>query len=670
MIRTPCNIFYVNSVYRSLSIRNASTEHLFSPDVNSETYQYLQKSIIPTYHFQKSLRRLPIPKLENSCKRYLDAVKAIYPENEAKEMEGLIDNFMKNEGPELHKALIDYDRQHLDTSYISEPWFDMYLSARVPCPVNYNPFMMFAPDPDPRYNDQLIRATNFVISCGRFKRSLDAEILAPEVFHLNPEKSNKLSIQKFWSLLPQSISWFGAAAFKAFPLDMSQYKSLFGGCRIPQRGKDKLTLKTDSKHFVVARKGTFYSVDLFDEKGELLSPDNIYSSLHKILNSSSSYEKEESSFVGSLTTLDRDTWADTRQELIDLNQQNLHSLNTLENALFLLCFDDLGSEDPNRLANSLLCGDDGRNRWFDKCFQLIVDGNGQTTINFEHSWGDGVAVLRLMEEILKDTITNRFVSAGRQVDAAKAGETKRLEWKLNDSLRAKIRKASEQHVHRCSDLGFDCIEHTKLTKEKIKMARLSPDAIMQLGMQLAFYSIYGEFVPTYESCSTAAFLKGRTECMRSATTATKEAVLAFKKGNKSPQEMIGLIKKCSDMHSQLIKEASLGQGFDRHFFGLKHTAKRLGRSTENIPIFNHPIYQRIMSHFVLSTSTLSTDTIYFGGFGPVVKDGFGVGYNVTDQKLGATVTCYKSQNRNASEFCRALDDGLNKIKNVIENKEK
>uniref|UniRef100_A0A915LML8 Choline/carnitine acyltransferase domain-containing protein n=1 Tax=Meloidogyne javanica TaxID=6303 RepID=A0A915LML8_MELJA len=119
---------------KSLSIRNASTEHLLVPD--------------------KSLRRLPIPKLENSCKRYLDAVKAIYSENEIKEMEGLIDNFMKNEGPELHKALIDYDRQHLDTSYISEPWFDMYLSARVPLPVNYNPFMMFAPDPDPRYNDQ------------------------------------------------------------------------------------------------------------------------------------------------------------------------------------------------------------------------------------------------------------------------------------------------------------------------------------------------------------------------------------------------------------------------------------------------------------------------------------------------------------------------------------
>lgn len=48
-----------------------------------------------------------------------------------------------------------------------------------------------------------------------------------------------------------------------------------------------------------------------------------------------------------------------------------------------------------------------------------------------------------------------------------------------------------------------------------------------------------------------------------------------------------------------------------------------------------------MVHFVLSTSTLSTDTIYFGGFGPVVMDGFGIGYNVTDQKLGAVVTSYK-----------------------------
>lgn len=35
-----------------------------------------------------------------------------------------------------------------------------------------------------------MRATNFVLACGRFKKSLDAECLAPEVFHLNPKKSD------------------------------------------------------------------------------------------------------------------------------------------------------------------------------------------------------------------------------------------------------------------------------------------------------------------------------------------------------------------------------------------------------------------------------------------------------------------------------------------------
>ena len=55
-------------------------------------------------------------------------------------------------------------------------------------------------------------------------------------------------------------------------------------------------------------------------------------------------------------------------------------------------------------------------RWFDKCFQLIVDARGLATINFEHSWGDGVAVLRLMEESFGDTNRNHFVAPKQPVD--------------------------------------------------------------------------------------------------------------------------------------------------------------------------------------------------------------------------------------------------------------
>ena len=79
-------------------------------------------------------------------------------------------------------------------------------------------------------------------------------------------------------------------------------------------------------------------------------------------------------------------------------------------------------------------------------------------------------------------------------------------------MRSAIKKAQQKHVELCTNLDFAVLEHKALTKARIKDAKLSPDAIMQLAMQLAYHGIYQEFVPTYESCSTAAFLKGRTEC--------------------------------------------------------------------------------------------------------------------------------------------------------------
>lgn len=100
-------------------------------------------------------------------------------------------------------------------------------------------------------------------------------------------------------------------------------------------------------------------------------------------------------------------------------------------------------------------------------------------------------------------------------------------------------------------------------------------------------------------------------------------MLAFEEGKaKDRQSAMELFKKSSDMHTQLVKEASMGkiwgewgdrmvenedvwgiagQGFDRHLLGLKITAERLNRP---IPaFFTDKSYER-MGHFVLSTSRL------------------------------------------------------------------
>ena len=62
-----------------------------------DKYNYLQNSIIPTYHFQKSLTKLKIPKLEETFDRYLSALKPILNENDWKKAEETTKKFQNNE---------------------------------------------------------------------------------------------------------------------------------------------------------------------------------------------------------------------------------------------------------------------------------------------------------------------------------------------------------------------------------------------------------------------------------------------------------------------------------------------------------------------------------------------------------------------------------------------
>ena len=57
----------------------------------------MQDSIIPTYHFQKSLTKLKIPKLEDTINRYLTALKPLLNESEFKQTEEITRKFEKNE---------------------------------------------------------------------------------------------------------------------------------------------------------------------------------------------------------------------------------------------------------------------------------------------------------------------------------------------------------------------------------------------------------------------------------------------------------------------------------------------------------------------------------------------------------------------------------------------
>jgi len=210
-------------------------------------------------------------------------------------------------------------------------------------------------------------------------------------------------------------------------------------------------------------------------------------------------------------------------------------------------------------------------------------------------------------------------------------------------------------------LGVNIFQSDILSKKLCKQHKVSPDAMMQLGFQLAYYLKHGEVVATYESCSTSAFKHGRTETVRPATLETTKFVKAATAPTLDYPLLKNLIMECSKVHGNLTKDAAMGQGFDRHLYGLRKLAEATG---EEIPaLYTDPAYAEI-NHVILSTSTLPSTEIAFGGFAPVVRNGFGVGYQIQDDFLGLVLSSYPP-NRDGPRFIECAEEAYKIINDVL-----
>ncbi|XP_033105516.1 carnitine O-palmitoyltransferase 2, mitochondrial-like [Anneissia japonica] len=622
--------------------KHYSSQGLSDPD-------FLHESILPTMHFQRSLPRLKIPKLEKTCARYLESQRVILNDAEFNKTKAIVEKFQAKEGPDLHQALVALDKQNKHTSYISGPWFDMYLESRLPLLLNFNPYICYNSDSRPEYMDQVTRSTNFVVSAMRFMKTLHASKLDPDLYHLNPKKTDNEKFRRRAKWIPGSLAAYYAIMNQAFALDMSQYGNLFKSTRIPCQGRDELVRLDTARHLLVIHNGKFYTFDVLDSQGAIVPPEEIKAHLQYILADSSPRPEFSVSYM---TTENRDTWASLRQHLLNGSDRNRETMKLIDGAVFCLCLDDTEPTEAVGLTRSMLYGD-GANRWFDKSFQMIVAKNGVTGLNFEHAWGDGVAVLRFMNESYKDTTENAALAPGtKPADVDSVQKVTKLEFDLDPTIKTGITDATEKYNTSTGNLNIGVRQFDKFGKNFIKTKKMSPDAFMQLSFQMGYYRLTGgKVASTYESCSTAAFKHGRTETLRSATMETKKCSEAFQEGSgASVADKKKLLKACSDKHNDLTKNAAMGQGFDRHLFAMKALANKQGQS---VALFEDPAYAQL-NHIVLSTSTLSSPAVLAGGFAPVVFNGLGVGYGIKDEELGCNITSYPDS-PNVNEFLDCVE---------------
>ncbi|ERL94621.1 hypothetical protein D910_11897 [Dendroctonus ponderosae] len=631
-------------------------------------YEFIQRSPIPTMHFQYSLPHLPIPKLDLTCERYLAAQRPLLIDEAYRKAESTVNHFKTGTGKQLQTILKKTDRENRDSSYISDLWFDQSLRDRKPLPINYNPMLVMQNDWRHEYNNQLIRSTNLIISSVRFYKSLKFNLLEPEVYHLNPMRSNSDSFINICSSLPESLSWHGAYLFKAYPLDMSQYPSLFNSTRVPETDRDRLIKNLPGNHITVQSKGHFYAFSVMDQYGDILKPEKILARLKFIMED----DIENNEFpVGILTTLERNQWATLRHELGDNGNET--GLKLIDSALFNVCLDDVSLDgDVYATIRNFLHGD-GKNRWFDKSFSIQVSKDGMAAVNFEHSWGDGVATLRYVQDIYKDSTEHPFVHPNTAPYDDNISNVIRLDFHLTDKLKCSIEEAKADYKHYCRALDIDYLIFDRVGKNICKKQAVSPDAVMQLGFQkflpLSLKAAHKKNLGQEKKCKVRlgavslaskhiAYVKKNQYCALRAFTLAINCKSLYQPTISELKMMIG---DCSRHHNQLTREAAMGQGFDRHLFALKNISDQ---SNLYCNMFQDPYYVHL-NHTILCTSTLSSPAVYAGGFGPAERNGLGVAYIIRDDELGVLVTSYPSY-QNGSDFISALREAFAELVNILD----
>lgn len=70
-------------------------------------------------------------------------------------------------------------------------------------------------------------------------------------------------------------------------------------------------------------------------------------------------------------------------------------------------------------------------------------------------------------------------------------------------------------------------------KDYMKSKKIHPDAFVQMVLQLAYYNLHEEFVPTYETATMRAYYNGRTETVRSCSQDSVNFVLAMNNPNET-----------------------------------------------------------------------------------------------------------------------------------------
>uniref|UniRef100_A0A665WUN5 Choline O-acetyltransferase n=1 Tax=Echeneis naucrates TaxID=173247 RepID=A0A665WUN5_ECHNA len=582
------------------------------------------------------LPKVPVPPLKQTLDTYLKCVQHLVKEEQFKKTKAIVEKFGApgGVGEILQKKLLE--RRDKTTNWVYDYWLeDMYLNNRLALPVNSSPVMVFPKQTFRDQRDALRFAAQIIRGVLEYKRLIEEQALPVD---------------------------FARGQLAGTPLCMEQYSRLFTSYRYPGTKSDTLKVQMTAassvpEHIIVACKNQFFVLDVVANSKQLNETD-ILSQLEKIVKMAEKAE-ERLPPLGILTTDGRTEWAQAREALMK-DQTNRDSLGLIESSLCVLCLDEpsgLMPSDTNRALLMLHGGGrekNGANRWYDKSMQFVVGMDGTCGVVCEHSPFEGIVLVQCSEYLMKHML----------VHSLELPPPRRLLWKCSPHIQGLLTASGDRVQRLVNNLDMDVFKFKAYGKDFIKKQKMSPDAFIQVALQLAFYKCNGRLVSTYESASIRRFQEGRVDNIRSATPEALAFVMSMadERATFTDSEKMKRLRDAIYAQTSYTIAAITGMAIDNHLLGLLRISKEL--NMEKPEIFCDETYLA-SNQFILSTSQVPTTVEMFCCYGPVVPNGYGVCYNPQpDHIIFCVSSFWENTETSSAVFVKALNEGLLEIRDL------
>lgn len=530
---------------------------------------------------------------------------------------------MNNEGPELQKKLIARKDEAGRTNWLSEWWdYNAYMSYRDP--VVFFVSYFYSHKDDRTRRNPAKRAAAISTAVLAFRKMVIEKTLEPEYM-------------------------------KKLPICMDSYKYMFNACRLPIAMPEADNVKTyptegASEFILVMRKGRFFKVT-HTVNGKQLSTADFEAQFNKVLKAASADAELP---IGALTSENRDKWLEARELLLKDNKQEIEDI---EKSSFVVSFDTESPSTYEERARQYWHGD-GLNRYYDKPLHFIVCENGSSGFLGEHSMMDGTPTHRLNDYVCHVIKTNQ-VDHGSTTAQSDLPEPSEITFKTPSEIETKIEAAKAQFKELVDGHDLRVMSYQGFGKNLIKKFKSSPDSFVQMIIQLAYYKMYGECRPTYESAATRRFQNGRTETCRSVSNESLAFCQAMQSDTASVKEQIAAFRAAIGAHGEYINAASAGFGVDRHLFGLKQLLPKGG----DLPaIFKDPAFSN-SSKWYISSSQLSSEYFNGYGWGEVIPEGFGIAYMINGDSINFNIV---SRHLGCDKMQHYLREAADEMREVLE----